>query len=342
MPSNQQLLEIIAIQTQIAQYGLDLGLVMGLVVNRTLELLHADGAVVEMAEGEDMVYRASAGIAAAHLGLRLKRNHSLSGLCVQMGETILCNDVESDPRADLPACRRIGLRSMIVVPLQHKNTTVGVLKVLSRTPQHFKAAHVTLLGLLSELISASMFYAGLYDHDCLLHRATHDQLTGLPNRALFMDRLRLLLDNAVAPVLPTLTVLMIDMDGFKSINDHYGHRIGDAALCEFGHRLKTALRPCDTVARLGGDEFGAILYPVPSRPEVHCIIEQLMQQIKSPFLFEDHTYQLRASIGAAYFPEDGKDLDTLMETADQRMYAVKKEHHQQREQLALPESVCTT
>ena len=94
MPSNQQLLEIIAIQTQIAQYGLDLGLVMGLVVNRTLELLHADGAVVEMAEGEDMVYRASAGIAAAHLGLRLKRNHSLSGLCVQMGETILCNDVE--------------------------------------------------------------------------------------------------------------------------------------------------------------------------------------------------------------------------------------------------------
>lgn len=341
MPNKQQLLDIIGIQSQIAQYGPDLGPVMNLVVERTLTLLHADGAVVEIAEGEEMVYRASAGIAAAHLGLRLKRNKSLSGLCVQMGQTILCNDVESDPRADLQACRRIGLRSMIVMPLRHKDVTVGVLKVLSRTPQHFTSAHVTLLGLLSELISASMFYAGLYDYDQLLHRATHDQLTGLPNRALFMDHLRSLLDSANAPTPPTLTVLMIDMDGFKGINDQYGHRIGDAALCEFGHRLKTALRPCDTVARLGGDEFGAILYPVPSRPEVHCIVAQLMQHIESPFLFEDQHYLLRASIGAAYFPDDGKDLETLMEIADQRMYAVKKEHHQRQKPVVPRQDTCT-
>ena len=332
MPSNQQLLEIITIQTQIAQYGPDLGLVMNLVVERTLTLLRADGAVVEMADGEAMVYRACAGIAEPHLGLRLQRHSSLSGLCVQTGQTILCNDVDSDPRADQQACHRIGLRSMIVMPLRHQETTVGVLKVLSRTPQHFSAEDVTLLGLLSELISASMFYAGQYDHDQLLHRATHDQLTGLANRALFMDRLRTQLDMDLKASAPSsLTVLMIDMDGFKAVNDQHGHRVGDAVLCEFAHRLQAALRPCDTVARLGGDEFAAVLHPIPNRPAAHCLIEQLMQQMECPFLFEDQQYPLRASIGAAYFPEDGQDVATLLEIADQRMYAVKKKHHQQQQ-----------
>ena len=98
MPSNAKLLEIIHLQTEIAKLGIDLSQVMALVVERTVPLVRADGAAIELAEGEDMVYRAVSGNAKAFLGLRIKRKGSLSGLCVQTGEVLLCEDSETDPR----------------------------------------------------------------------------------------------------------------------------------------------------------------------------------------------------------------------------------------------------
>lgn len=324
MPSQKQLMDVISIQTEIAKLGLDMGGVMALVTERTLPLIGADGAVVELAEGEDMVYRATAGLLSRHLGLRLKRDNSLSGMCVLTGETLNCEDSELDPRVDREACRKVGLRSMIAMPLKHKGTTVGVLKAVSAHPRKFTGADVVLLGLLSELVAAAMFFAAKYDNDALFHSATHDGMTGLANRALFMDRLR----NAIPENSPGKTaagILMIDMDGLKYINDTYGHLIGDAVIKEFANRIAAAARASDTVARLGGDEFGVILTPVEAPQSVTQAIERLDSRISPPFPFEGNTYHLRASIGAAHFPADGNEINALIELADQRMYSTKRE-----------------
>ena len=117
LPSREQLIAIIRIQTEIARQGLDLAQVMSVVVERALELVKAEGAVIELAEDEEMVYRAVSGIAAGQLGLRLKLASSLSGRCVLSGEILRCIDTETDERVDRAACRRMHIRSMLVVPL---------------------------------------------------------------------------------------------------------------------------------------------------------------------------------------------------------------------------------
>lgn len=316
-------MKVINIQTEIAKLGLDLGGVMQYVVEQTLSLIEADGAAIELAEDGEMVYRAAAGIAKDQLGLRLRIDASLSGLSVMTGETLSCTDSETDPRVDYVACRQVGLRSMLVMPLKHRGVTVGVLKAMSGRPNKFNQRDMTLLGMLSEVVAAAMYFSVKYDSDNLFIKATHDGMTGLANRALFMDRLR----NAVARSgreQQSSGVLMIDMDGLKQINDTLGHRIGDAVIIEFSNRLKRATRNTDTAARLGGDEFGVILSPLESSEGVDLAVKRIAAEITSPFVFESRQYQLKASIGSALVPKDGTEPERLLEVADQRMYAEKK------------------
>ncbi len=329
MSSPEQLLEVIQIQTEIAKLGLDLGGVMSLVAERAHALVGANGAAIELAEGEDMVYRAVAGAATPQLGLRLKLQTSMSGLCVRTGEMLRCDDSETDDRVDRDACRRVGLRSMIVMPLKHKGTTVGVLKAMSERPNAFSAADMTLLGLLSEVVGAAMFFATKYDTDDLFFKATHDSMTGVANRALFMDRLRSALFQSERDARP-VGVLMIDMNGLKQVNDTYGHRIGDAMIQEFARRVQGGTRNTDTVARLGGDEFGAILTPVEEPHGLALAMKRVQEAIDSEFQFEGRSYPLTASVGVACFPVDGPGLEHLLELADKRMYAVKQAHYASR------------
>lgn len=326
MPAQNQLMEIISIQTEIAKLGLDLPNVMQLVTDRTLALIGADGAAIELAEGDEMVYRATAGSAQSQIGLRIKRDNSLSGLAVKEGETLLSVDCETDPRVDIDACRKVGLRSMIVMPLHHNGATVGVLKAMSAQPGKFADQDVTLLNLLSEVVGASMFFATKYNTDDLFYQATHDSLTGLANRALFMDRLRTLTSRH-AREQKAAGILMIDLNGLKQVNDTFGHRAGDAMIKEAANRLKQVARQSDTVARLGGDEFGAILSPVEIENGIQAAIDRIRAETASPFQFENRTFQLSASIGAAHFPDESVEIEHLIELADQRMYEVKRRHH---------------
>lgn len=325
LPSREQLLGIIHTQSEIAKLGLDRGSVMQLVVIHALQLVQADGAVIELAEEGEMVYRAASGIAASQLGLRLNIDTSLSGLCIRSGEVQRCDDAELDTRVDQTACRKVGLRSMLVVPLQYRDTTVGVLKVLSRQTHAFGDQDEAVLGMLAELLGADMYFAAKYAADELFYRATHDQMTHLANRALFMDRLRTALlqtEREGAPV----AVLMIDMDGLKAINDTFGHRAGDAAICELAERLRRAVRNTDSVARLGGDEFAVILQPVEGREAVAASLQRLSEEIGLNFRFGQLQLPLSASIGAALAPEDGCNLEGLLEQADQAMYLAKRRH----------------
>ena len=327
MPSREKLLEVIAIQTEVARQGLDLGGVMNLVAHRTLGLVRAEGAAMELAEGPDMVYRAAAGIASDSLGLRLKRQSSLSGLCVAQGRPLCSDDAQQDPRADRIACARLGLRSMVVVPLHHQGETVGVLKAMSVRKGHFGESHLSLLALLSDLVAASMYFATRCAPSELFHKATHDGLTDLPNRALFLDRLHATLAQAGRDHQP-FAVVVLDLNGLKGVNDRHGHRTGDAMLVEFARRLAQCVRQSDTAARIGGDEFAVLLRPLAGEGGLQAMLQRLSDAVGGAFEFEGRSMTLSASLGAASYPADGRELATLMELADQRMYVHKRDCQQ--------------
>lgn len=322
-PSVAQLLGVIKAQTEIAKLGLDLNGVMTFVAEQAQAIAGATGAIVELAEGDDMVYRAVAGTASNLLGLRLKRKASLSGLCVATGETLYCTDCETDSRVDRDACRKVGLRSMAVVPLLHAGVAVGALKVYSPAVSAYGEGDLQILGLMSELIAVAMFNAAKFGADELFRQATTDSLTGLANRALFLDRLRHGLAKAKREGW-RLGVLMVDMDGLKPINDLHGHRAGDAAIQEIARRIGADARHSDTVARLGGDEFAIILSTIADRESADVAIGRIADRCNRPFAYDDRTLPLGASIGAAIYPDDASELDLLIEKADQSMYAAKR------------------
>jgi len=153
--------------------------------------------------------------------------------------------------------------------------------------------------------------------------AEHDVLTELPNRALFTKQLRTALSTG-PQVAKRCAVLFIDLDRFKDINDSLGHHVGDGLLKSISRRLLQAVRGDDTVSRLGGDEFTIILTDVSGRADVeHLIAERLLPLVRQPHEIAGVTLQVSCSVGVAMYPEDGADIDTLMQNADAAMYQAK-------------------
>ncbi|GAA3289029.1 hypothetical protein GCM10020218_056780 [Dactylosporangium vinaceum] len=153
------------------------------------------------------------------------------------------------------------------------------------------------------------------------HRASHDGLTGLANRALLRERIAAARPNAAGgrPV----AMLLIDLDGFKQVNDAYGHNAGDYLLTVVAERLQAGVRSADTVARLGGDEFAVLLDGVDSAEDVYLIADRLCTDLQEPAVYRDScVITPRASIGVSVW--DGEvPIDALMHDADQAMYAAK-------------------
>ncbi|MEQ1533993.1 MAG: EAL domain-containing protein [Sideroxydans sp.] len=157
----------------------------------------------------------------------------------------------------------------------------------------------------------------------LEHIAHFDALTSVPNRVLLADRLvqamaRTKRDKGM------MAVCYLDLDGFKPVNDNYGHAVGDRVLVEVARRIKNAIREDDTVARLGGDEFVVLLVGMLAPEECVGSLHRLLELIHEPIEIESHMVILSASIGVAIFPEGEQDADTLMRHADQAMYAAKQ------------------
>ena len=317
------LMEIIRLQTEIAKLGLDLSGVVNAVVERIPTITNAEGAIVEYTEGDEMVYRGASGITRPLLGTRVKREACLSGLCVREGQILRSDDAMVDPRVDRGPCEVAGIRSMVVAPLKHDGSTVGVVKLVSTSTFAFTARDVRVLELMSDLIAAAMYYAARNETNALYQQATHDSLTGLANRSLFLDRLRHRVAQGRRQIEP-LGILIIDMDGLKHVNDSYGHRAGDAAIREIALRISRIPRRSDLVGRLGGDEFGVIVGEISDRVDLLAIVERVSHETDQPFRFEGRTLHLTASIGHARYPEDGKDVDALLEAADLSMYEMKR------------------
>jgi diguanylate cyclase (GGDEF)-like protein len=174
-----------------------------------------------------------------------------------------------------------------------------------------------LLEVKFELYSEKMYLANQELRQLVLY----DHLTGLPNRSLLADRMSQAILKAKRNK-HHLAVLFLDLDGFKKTNDTLGHHTGDLLLIEVAKRLEMTIRAQDTVARLGGDEF-IILIDMCTRREAAAIAEKLLEAVDQIYALDEYTVTVTASIGVAYYPDDGQDAHALMVNSDLAMYNAK-------------------
>ncbi|WP_010238759.1 diguanylate cyclase domain-containing protein [Clostridium arbusti] len=154
--------------------------------------------------------------------------------------------------------------------------------------------------------------------------AYHDSLTGLPNRKLFYIKLEQALFDAKVNN-KILAVLYIDLDGFKLINDTYGHQTGDFMLCAASKKLKHSIRKNDILARIGGDEFTLLLYDIDSYENAELVVQKLLSKLNKPIIKNNIEFFINASIGISIYPHNGKDINSLIKNADHNMYEIKRQ-----------------
>ncbi len=173
------------------------------------------------------------------------------------------------------------------------------------------------------LIGAWMMYMLIRSRSDLADLAMYDQLTGLPNRHLLEDRAEMAFARQKRKPEKIYAVLFLDLDGFKEINDRFGHKAGDAILLAVAERASTIVRENDTVARWGGDEFIILLEDI-EQPALQPLIERLRAEIEAPVTFENNSLHVGVSVGMAIFPKSGGSLDQILRDADQQMYSEKQ------------------
>jgi diguanylate cyclase (GGDEF)-like protein len=272
-PSSQHLLAIIQMQTEIAASDLDLDAVMQLIAERAQELTRASAAVIEIADRDKMVRRATAG-------------------------------------------EQANTRSTLSLPLIHQGETVGALKVYSPEAGNFIDGDVEALELLSGLVAAHMSHAKLFAAE--VHGGRHDALTGLLNRRAYEERLPVEIARANRFGWP-LSLCLLDLDGFKKLNDTLGHPSGDRALQQVAALIDEA-RLADDGFRVGGDEF-AILMPETEREDAELAAARLCESIKQIGMSD-------GSLGASFGVAEGADDPAVLHAmADERLLAAKDRMH---------------
>ncbi|KRB88627.1 sensor domain-containing protein [Noviherbaspirillum sp. Root189] len=211
--------------------------------------------------------------------------------------------------------------SVLGVPLNTQRGTIGALVLTSYAGGvHYTEREKELLQFVSTQVATAIERKQLYAR--LQHTAHHDILTNLPNRGLLYDRL----ESALARVERQhgkLALLFLDLNGFKRINDEYGHSAGDLLLQEVASRLLESVRHSDTVARIGGDEFVVLLESVHLQEHITSVVEKVRGAFDRPFDLDGYHVEVTPSIGIAQYPEHGDRVQQLLKHADNAMYAAK-------------------
>lgn len=207
------------------------------------------------------------------------------------------------------------------VPLNTSQGTIGVLMLQGLSERCYSDADRDLLLFVSAQVATAIQRKRM--HAQLRYMAQHDELTRLPNRRLFHDRLETAFARAQRQH-GRLSLLFVDLDKFKLINDEYGHDCGDLLLKEVAWRLQACVRESDTVARIGGDEFVVILENVGLPDHALLVRDKIHQALAEPVALADRgSLRVEASIGMAHYPEHGADPSQLLRHADNAMYASK-------------------
>jgi diguanylate cyclase (GGDEF)-like protein/PAS domain S-box-containing protein len=449
---------IVETQREIVAAGSDVEAVMQLVLARSQELTGADGAMVSLVDGDELLTRAASGISADLVGRRRPLRETVARHAIDHGVPLLIEDCETDPRINRELQQLTGDKSLICVPLfQGGGRVIGALNVMSSSETRLTERNRETMEMLSVILSAAVSYAAEYEakraqgvaygrfrtlfegasigiarlgrderaadtnpaleellgysaaelaamsfrefthpedversaelygemmagrrdayqlevrfvrrdrnevwgqitavlerdsdgrpafavtmienitqrkvaESALVaqsqlneYQAVHDALTDLPNRTLFRQRIQ----HAVARSDEDgeFAVVIMDLDRFKEVNDSMGHHAGDALLIEVARRVESALRTSDMVARLGGDEFGLLLSTPSNTAGLVTVLERVREAVEAPIVFHDLPLAISASMGVASYPDHGRDVETLLRSADVAMYAAKR------------------
>lgn len=276
-----------------------------------------DLLIPEFANGENFKLLSS---------LEIPVGEGLSGWVAENAKPIINGNPAVEPGYPQDVKKATELRSALAVPLEGVNGLVGVLTLYKSEPDAFTGDHLRILQVITSKVALSI--ANVLKYRQAENSATNDYLTGLPNtRALFMQLDREI--NRCKRENSTVAVMVCDLDGFKQVNDRYGHLEGDRTLKLFTKLMQEVCREYDYVARMGGDEF-VIIAPnmTPDAvSEKSVLLNALAQQAGRQICGEG---LLSLSVGAAFYPRDGSDAEQLLAEADKRMYSAKQLHYENR------------
>lgn len=230
-------------------------------------------------------------------------------------------DEKADP-AERRRLRELGYSVCLFLPLVARTTVVGVAELIAIGPRAIDERRVALARTLAFQATMAIENGRLYQQ--LRQRALHDSLTGLANRSLFHDRIEHAIARLERRTDVQVSVLFIDLDEFKAVNDTLGHAKGDRLLELVAERLGTVIRPTDTAARLGGDEFALLLEDLPSTDEAVRVAQRAVDAIRAPFLLIDDPVTIGASIGVAFCSTHVSTVDEVVRQADVAMYEAKR------------------
>jgi diguanylate cyclase (GGDEF)-like protein len=262
------------------------------------------------------------GFRGATMQARFAAGEGLPGRVLASGLPEWITDISKGPLSERSqAAAEVGLKGALGSPLLVGNRVIGVLEFFSTeaaSPDPLLRDAIAeighQLGRVIERKRVDAFYA---------HQALHDPLTDLPNRLLFVDRLRqaiLRLDRSEAE----LGLLFVDLDGFKDVNDTFGHDVGDSVLVSFAKRIRHLLRPNDTIARFGGDEFTILCEDLTDETQAVAIAQRILEVFEEPLAFEDLKLLITGSVGIAIASGSHERAESLIRNADAAMYRAKE------------------
>jgi diguanylate cyclase (GGDEF)-like protein len=298
---------------------LDPGVLLSRIAELICQLIGAKACSVMLldAERKRLLARAAYGVRTERMqSLSFRVGEGVAGWVVEHGEPALIADVTGDPRFVVLPGNQTPIASMICVPLIARGERVGVVTATSARPDAFDADHLELVQFIARTIALDI-------ENVRLHRvAVTDPLTGAYNREFLVQRLPQEIAAASDADRP-LSVAIVDVDRFKSVNDHYGHNVGDVVLTEVARRLRGAIRADDLLVRYGGEEFLAVL-PRADAGRAWEIGERMRQRVSErAFNVGDGiALLLRVSVGVAQW-RSRERMPALIERADAALYGAK-------------------
>jgi len=267
--------------------------------------------------GEELVVEAEDGYGPELIGRRIRVGEGLSGAAADSGEPVLANSVVKEPRY---FALHPGIRSALSLPLKYREELMGVLSLESKQAYAFSSHDVLTLRTLADQLAVALHNAHVYQ--AALEQAITDGLTGLKTHRYFMEALDREWRHSTRSG-QTFSVIMMDLDGFKQVNDRHGHLEGDKVLSAVANLLNDRVRQSNVVARYGGDEF-AIILPGARTDQAVTLGERLRTSLESDRYLAAHS--VTASFGIASFPLHGPTQEEILRVADSGMYLAK---HQQ-------------
>jgi diguanylate cyclase (GGDEF)-like protein len=299
---------------------LDPGILLSRIAQLICQLIDAEACSVMLidADRKRLLAKAAYGLRTEHMHtVSFEVGEGVAGWVVEHGQPALIHDVTKDPRFVVLPSHETPIASMICVPLLARGERVGVVTVTSSKPNAFDTNNLELIRFIAMTIALDI-------ENVRLHRvAVTDPLTGAYNREFLMQRLPQEIETA-ADLDRALSIAMVDVDHFKTVNDHYGHGIGDAVLAEVARRLRGAIRAGDMLVRYGGEEFLAVL-PKADAGRAWEVGERMRQRVceRAFEVGEGLALLLRVSVGIAQW-RLGERMPALIERADVALYSAKE------------------